>query len=399
MPTRHRIDFEDYATPYGEYISYHGYPPIFGRTYDDFSFRDFLDFVTPGYHDKIKSGAIINTSAVYENVKRRGGGGGVSAVDVILDDGSTETYWFDGSSITGHFTNGYCPISYLGAADPAIERACKQRAIAQVDTTPNAFIEDIGELKSTFTLMDDPLRSAIDWSDSFRNKVNRRMHRGQSFRRASSGLWLTTRFGFMPLWRSLEALFSELSEPSPPQLLRKSSSSFNQSAEHDSYSDFGHEDYTLNISHRKVTKGHGTILYSITNPAADWRYRYGLRNKDIPRGLWDLVPLSFVVDRFLSVGDSISGLTNLSDPDVSFEAASYTSRTRHIQKMSLAGINDPRFHSLLSDTFEIERFLYDRGVWEPSFTDTLPYFHPLGLVDSVTKVIDGIALIVQNFSR
>ena len=139
-----------------------------------------------------------------------------------------------------------------------------------------------------------------------------------------------------------------------------------------------------------------TILYEVSNPLEDWKFQLGLRVKDIPSTTWQLLPLSFMVDRLYNISNVIKGAINFLDPQLSFLAASVTRRTTKYSSFTVTDqVNQTWLTALTPDTWTRSRFRYERTVWNPRPIDVLTTSLDVrGLVNSISKTADLIALIV-----
>jgi hypothetical protein len=140
------------------------------------------------------------------------------------------------------------------------------------------------------------------------------------------------------------------------------------------------------------------ILYEVSNPVVNFQYKYGLRFKDIPTTLWAVLPLSFMVDRFVNISNFFGGATNLLDPNVKILGAWVTSKRERLQSIGVRSISESGYTStIVPDDIVDKTFLYAREVWEPSLVDAIPSLDIKGLVNSSAKVTDLLALVIQNF--
>jgi len=156
-------------------------------------------------------------------------------------------------------------------------------------------------------------------------------------------------------------------------------------------------DSTFNLGHSRDTSIHAQILYTVTNPLDNVRWKLGLRTRDIPHTLWQLLPYSFMVDRVVNVSDLISGFTALTDPDVHILSGSITERTEDINTVQIVDRQNPTFtFSFAADIYEEKQFSYGRSPWRPSVFDTVPNIDVRNLVNTATKMTDLAALILQR---
>jgi hypothetical protein len=150
------------------------------------------------------------------------------------------------------------------------------------------------------------------------------------------------------------------------------------------------------IVEREVRAG---ILFEVDNPVESVWYKYGLRLKDIPETAWNLLPLSFMVDHFINISQTIRGITNLTDPSVKNLAAWITTKSNTVKTTSMTALNESGYTSSVTPDLIYEKtFTYSREVWMPGLEHTVPGIDFLGLVNSAAKITDLSALIVANFS-
>jgi hypothetical protein len=291
------------------------------------------------------------------------------------------------------------------------DEGAKQRAIASIDPTPYAFGEDLLEIRETLRFLRNPADSLFHLSKSFRRTFNqlkrqRKLssknvkHYGDLFQ-ALSDVWLQYRFAASPLIRSSIDVLEAYSEKSkainhPPRRTARGFENFTFSESVEQSYDGMYFDTTrdVNASYK------ASILYTVTNPVYDWKYRLGLRTKDVPTTIWQIMPYSFMVDRLLDITSFSKGVINLGDPNVKILAGSVTYKSEdkktyrhsdHVQAGWSMSIN--------GELQEIKDFSYIRTTWQPSVYDTIPGFTPGKVVDSATKIADLITLSYGNFTR
>jgi hypothetical protein len=128
------------------------------------------------------------------------------------------------------------------------------------------------------------------------------------------------------------------------------------------------------------------------------RRRMGLRLSDVPSALWELVPWSFVVDRFVSVGKWLDAITP--KPNVRI-LGTWTTTVEHIRsKNTLNSISN-----LVGDSDGLHSVMgYGGGSCESSKFNmnrrTNPDIPPLPSINhrelSLTQQQDHLALIYQS---
>jgi len=207
--------------------------------------------------------------------------------------------------------------------------------------------------------------------------------------------WTAYRFAALPLSRSLVDAVSFAWEGVKKHPPRRTARGFNVniSESNDSVVLDGRTfDRTCTVNERLKA----SILWTGENQKHDWRYELGLRNKDIPETLWQLLPLSFMVDRVSNISNSIRAVTNLLDPSLSILAGSVVRRSEVTQTIRLSKHSASGWDISIANpsTITQKSFVYERSTWNPSLSDIRPGFQPAGLVEDFTKTADLLAIIV-----
>jgi len=357
------------------------------------------DYVTPDYHKKIAQGAIINNPCVYTRSTVSISGEGSYG----YDDGTSSDYLVSGC-VSTHVWNAI-NASFLTLDPPSLnaeagKARAKQLAIANIDSTPYAFGEDVLELRETLRFLRNPVQSLLGLSRAFRSARKSGFSGiGSSVKKTSTAfadVWLQYRFAASPLVRSiadgLDAYASEL--PTPPE--RLSARGFHESngKTADAYTN-GQWHFDRSIV--KQVSGKASILYTVTNPVYDWNYRLGFRVKDVPTTFWQVMPYSFMVDRALDLTAFLKGVINLADPNVKILMGCYSRKYEYTQKYTLTGRDKANWTLNAAEDHVETQFEYSRVPWSPSVSDTIPRLQLEGLISDATKMLDLVALILGNF--
>jgi hypothetical protein len=380
------------------------------------------DTVTPGYRDLVADGEIINndcymsfeTNRVTENgsyYQRDANGhllwyieeGPVSCRNILFDSQKIQTV---------HDTPDDLAIA-------------KQQALANIDTTPYGFAEDVGEILETLRFIKDPLESLKEVSRAMKRSKHklvlkqRRKRKGSTTNKyknlaeaglaaatdeasALSGAFLAHQFALQPLIRSIDDAISSVVKYTPPPPVRRTARGkvVSKLTETEPFQDGSPSTHWAHVNTLdSVHDTRAAILYEVKDLINDWRFKYGLRGKDIPRTFWDLFPYSFMIDRLFHIGNTISGLTNLADASVKILAASTTVRKTRTHSSEIVD------RALSNQTFEIqnafqidESFIYDRQVWTPTVFDTFPRLTPLNLIKDAQSTAELVSLIFSNIT-
>jgi len=405
--------------------------------------RTIDDYVTSDYKRKIADGQIINNPVAYQKHTYEHHGGALWE-----EQHNTSPYWFKFHD--GNITQWKAGGTNLYDTEPqelqdlktgaSIELA-KQKALRFINASDYGFGEDVGEIRETFKFLRSPFTSMIKVAVDFRKMVLRRhkthlnlvrdlrvkMRRAKSLKKREyyrrrlrkaekslkfhitlAGAWAEYFWAFQPLLRSAEDALTILGDLGTGLDLEKTAPRF--SARGFSDGEAAHAvdrivgnpppDTGQNISYTKTLweEYHAHILYSLTNPVRDWRKLLGLRFRDLPVTIWQVTPLSFMVDRVVNISSMIEGVTNLADPSVEILAASVRTKREQTLKAQLNNAWRYGYTTVNADGGLVEDtiFSYNRQVWHPSLSDTLPKIEISGLVDDAFKIIDLAAVLVSR---
>ncbi len=279
--------------------------------------------------------------------------------------------------------------------------AAKLQAFGNIDRSPYGFAEDIAEMRETLKFLRDPLKSLSQLAELMRAKANRQLLRKSnilSYADVMSDLWLEYQFAMSPLARSAYDLVQSVvqKEPvRPKRRLARGGSEFSDKAANSGVKFTWRSSATIGVK----TEVHAGIWYEHANPIVDWRYKYGLRFKDIPETLWAIVPLSFMVDRVLDISKSMRGLVAFLDPSVKILGAWTSEKKEVTTTRTWEGHVSPIVQSVLRgdlDTISVKTESYSREPWEPALGDLIPEFRVGNLADTSIKIADLAALIWSN---
>lgn len=391
-------------------------------------FEQISDYVIPNYHEKIGRGQIINNPCNYSKTTLESKGSGYGTYARVTNS--------DEYQISGPLTQYRdCKPTWSELSVTSRASIAMLYAIGHMDSTPYAFGEDVGEIAETLKFLRSPLsglrklarhiaRQAEDVNVKRLKTVKGRKRAYKRYARANdvagyrprtsekyapgvshtADTLLEWQFAVAPLVRSTVDLWESVAVPRPPLRARRIARGFSSDqaskagkttkVKSSNWKVFTEHNQTLSKSYR------ASILYEVSNPVDDWRRTYGLRNKDLPLTAWQLLPLSFMVDRLLNVSASIKAITNLSDPSVKILSGSVSSKVERTEAYQLVKeeING-WVCSAVGEEVIWKQFDYDRVRWTPSYRDTLPPFNKGGLVESATNTAELIALICKDLTK
>lgn len=187
-----------------------------------------------------------------------------------------------------------------------------QMALSRVADEDFMSLVTVAEAAKTAKMIARPFGTARDLITRIADRKLRLIQKGLTASAAFSSAWLEYRLGWKPVLYDLqgikEAYINNLVQHDKP--VRIVARAGDRNIVWDSpgnISDTAHPGVTsvkmvANYSHRaKVSSG---VLYELRDDSLEsaTARRMGLRLEDVPASLWELVPYSWVVDRFLDVG-------------------------------------------------------------------------------------------------
>jgi hypothetical protein len=362
-----------------------------------------VDTVTPRFRERFKAGEIINNSVLLTKTSVLNTSGG-SRRDLTVSNGNYTDFVGDGNlnDFMIQFFAGwaYTPlVSSLNVSD--LTQQAQQRALANLDRAPYSVAEDLATIRETVKFIRRPMGSLLDLAKRWDKQVLKRSGRTNSLRRAKliADAWTEYRFAFKPLMKTVQTVYSSLTDSISVRPARLVAHGYSEGR----YTFGDVQKVTANeiTWSRKIdhsAKYHAAVIYMHSNPVMDWRDKYGLRVKDIPELWWDLVPLSFVVDRVFDVGTGLRALSAIADPELKILGGSVTSRNEKITSYSYYKEKFPatRIVTIVPDLSTTKTYTYQRTVWQPSVLDVVPPILPGNLVKDLTSIADVAALIVQR---
>lgn len=372
-------------------------------------YESMSDVTTPGWRTKIAQGEAVNNTLVYLSSSRRFSTWTSSHTAVNKTD-STKYYWNDNTGNTTArcldlIVNPLVVNPLLPQDFSQVEDIAKQKCLANVDATPYELFEEIGEIFETINLLRSPLQAFSHASEVFRRQSFQAQKIRNALERAKAlgAIWGTFRFAAIPLIRTvmtvLEAYHDrDVRRPKRRRASGRASASVTGTLFHRTWGDFnGLNHINWDEIGARACDGHAYIGYEVDNPAVDWQFKLGLRLKDVPTGIWELLPRSFMVDRFLNIKDMLSGIVNIYDPRVKFIYAGYVENNLSKYERSVTARDGNVYTYTITnpDVIVYEDFEKERRSWVPVIQDTYPVFLPENSVKDLTSILDLIAVLLQ----
>jgi len=412
MTSRERSYYKPVKTQMFEIVNNAGPINTYGPFIEFSEHGIMTDIVDDRFHARVRDGEVFN-NACKLTVSRKQVSNHVGAyrwykvsdpsIGATKTKGNSTLYMLDDSG-------GYKP-ELCEAAVPTFDHAglAKHHALANVDSTPYEFFEDLMEIKETLQFLRNPIKSLHDLVKTYNRRKERLVPRGTNdYVKRIADIWSTYRFAAAPLMRSILDLMEVLATLDDiKRPARRSAHGFAQ-AKSEAYKTYGAaagsgsqervNNYIKRSSH--IIDGHASIYYEVSNPIVDLNFALGLRGKDIPVVMWEVLPLSFMVDRLLDVKGTLQGLLNLADPTISLLAASYTTKSNRKSQVEYTGTNYTynvyATEVKYNDYVEWTEFEYERNPWDAKIADTVPPITWTNVVNDLTKILDLLAITTQR---
>lgn len=374
--------------------------PAWSRSFPIFSHtKSMQDVVVDNYFTRIKQGEVINNPVLIEETVYLAAGGG----SMTQTQGST-TYHFSADSLTRYLEVLWHPnaviIPPVVVDEAQLISLAKAKALGRVDKSAYSFGEAIGEVRETLRFIRNPLRSLHDISYAFKRKMRDvRSGRKASRLAALSKGWLSFRFAAMPiLWTVQDAVDATMKKISLEK--RRVASAVVRKNYSDSETlllPISDDVDTFDVSVESEYKVKGYVIYEVSNPLYDWRFKYGLRFSDLPETIWQLQPYSFMIDRVVDISAAIRGLSVLADPSISILGGGTVVEETTSSTKSFLSKSDPGWSTTVSPDSYTETYKRkQREPWEPTISDIISKPDIRGLVSDATKTADLVSLILKN---
>jgi hypothetical protein len=363
------------------------------------------DIVTPNWKELFAKGVILNNP--YSNVEKHTEyTAGTTSTLYTATSGQILTNWPMMERIR-QATSYWSPDQTRTYVDTNLaERIsnAKLDALSRIDRSPFDFSEDVLELRKTLKTLLNPLGLARDLSNDFNDRF-RFYSTGKfnSFTSSLSKAWLEVRFAYRPIMISLENILAE------SQLNRAVRPSVERHFQHSKFDlekiSIGEDlSYTgggvAHVNTYHSANGSSTVdagvIYEVTEPLRNWRWRYGVRDRDLVRAVYNVIPYSWVVDRFLHIDSSIRGLTSLADSKVRILGGWESIKNDYTDnEIILSGTHDTHLSFSPSGSELIRVIEKTRTPWTPQVSDAFPVWHPSHL-NTLPQVLDLVTLITSK---
>lgn len=203
--------------------------------------------------------------------------------------------------------NGQTPGALDGAGFAITE------AFSRVDPPDALTLVTMGEFHQTLAMITGPLRMLQKKSVPF-ERLKMRFRRGQlnanDYSQELAGLWLTYRYGILPLIYDIEGHLKAFQDKNLEPLRKTARGKFKDSGK---YTDLVNTSGSSMISSITLTdkvswtrECRAGVIYE---PSRSLENALGLTLANLPTAIWELTRLSFVADWFFNTGDYLAALT------------------------------------------------------------------------------------------
>lgn len=278
----------------------------------------------PGYLKKRNQGELVLGSLVLQKYSRE-----MSQADFNYGPyltWGTEHCWGDFAAwVEGRLTD---PFSWVTNDLARMKSVALAKAYANVNSSTLCTAEYLKEAGETLQMLKHPFRS----SHELLRKIYRKGRRGSSKRtaaasaKAMSDSWLEYRYGWQPILLDMSAIMKLVSEASKRmrvRLVSRASQNFKSelSKVHEVSGGLPRANAaTVTARHERDVRVAAGVIYEVQPHTAPEQIMatLGLRARDLPPSLWNLIPFSFVVDWFVNVEDWLQAVMPV--PQVSYLA-------------------------------------------------------------------------------
>lgn len=271
-----------------------------------------------GFAQAIRRGDIIMGNCEKYS-EERSSSDATFTVGPFEDWGSAELSGDLGTMVGDRF--GYGSDSLDQDINRAVEIAYVN-AFAKMNASPLMGIETMADFGQTVEMLKRPLGGALALTSRIIKRRNRhllRNSRGMHFTEANAKAWLEHRYGWKPLIMECQEAFQQIRKKR--ESLRhfrtyRASETVSGRVKSPTYISQGFSSWsgllaTGDVDCTTNASAHAGVLCVIEprNVLHNFAAASGLTLRDVPASMWELVPLSFVVDWFVNVGPWLQAVT------------------------------------------------------------------------------------------
>lgn len=311
------------------------------------------DVVTPDYLKKRSMGQVIMNDAVlvktfYDSTVTTITLGPHNDWGTRVMAGSMACEWQHLPVMPGWFSN-----DITLAADLVL-----LKAYARMNQADFQGLVSIAEFGKTVSLLAGSLELFYSLTLLYKNRIKairalrRNLRNGEStvafakkIHTLLGNAWLQYRFGWTPLAHDIENICKAYdtvmsSTPQSTRLVKRAGQLLEYKySGTETFSASGIQTGTREYRHHWIVKVSAGVLYELReqNLHATARHAFGISTRDVPGAAWELIPFSFVIDRFLNVGDWLEA--RIPNPNVSVKGNWISTKTQQVDFTSIPKVS------------------------------------------------------------
>lgn len=362
-----------------------------------------LDQTTHGYKRLVGRGALPINPLTYScqsilcpvsNISIPGAVGSPPAAVIT----GVLTSWMNSAGVFG--TPAVAPAPSYNVAN--MVAAAKSKCLARFDRPNYSFGEPIAELAHLVQTVKDPFTTVHKLLNRFHKERLKKSRTYVAGSKDLANLWAGYAFGIGPLVGSAVDAVEAYRQRNAISFRYESCYASDQLHTGKMFRESGSLSYSGWVSTRKSEREVSVvckagIYYSVMDNGTR-RALVGLRARDLPGVAWELVPLSFMVDRVINVKRFINASSSLLSNNVKIIGAYTTTRTtdkiRYCHTDIRQGSNPSRKWSPSDSKWaEHTTFTLSRSKWAPSVADVVPRFENR-LFSDVHSTLDLISIVL-----
>lgn len=363
-----------------------------------------VDTLTPGYFNLAKEGLPLP----FNNCSRSLTTSREDPMHMYAQDQSGDRKW----SLDGHLTQVFSSIwniawptlvlpKFPGLTNLVME--AQAQALGHVDQPRYDFGEPLAELTRTIRDIKRPLHSIKRLVSRFSRDVSL-LGRAQQTAERVSDVWANYSFYAGPNIRTINDIvdaYATRNYKRPAYKTARGKASYQSGAVNGSSTGSVSGWISDRVTRRVYTVEVRAFIKYLVNDANSRGELLGLRARDLPGLAWELVPLSFLVDRVLNVSRLVHVGTRFASGNVRIGQSWITIKVIDDNQRTVKGIRRSVpdalnfFSPNTTHPWTVRVETLSRSTWKPSF-QSLVKVKPFGLTSGLTQTLDTVSVILSN---
>lgn len=319
--TRHRSKDDRYTAPSANVKTWRGGPPPYlaidqnidgGHVIGDY--RTFDDNVNPNFAKRVSEGEIVLSDMMSSRSY-------IGACPIIFRAGPFPN-WYNGGyeDYSGDF--GYLYRTKVSHTMPTLtfgnmSQVALIKAYAKMNRSDIMGGELVGDLDQTVSMLKRPFGKMAKALAKMATRKMALLRLGYTLAQATAQAWLEYRYGMLPLFIDAETIINEAERmrarciKARYQVARATERDEVVHTQTVSVAAYGSVMFHGNVTESAKIRSSAGVIFREKPLTTQQKLRklLGLRLSDVPTTAWELVPLSFVADWFVNVGDWLAAIT------------------------------------------------------------------------------------------